>query len=85
MKMMSFQGFLGFYKGISASYMGISETVIHFVIYEAIKAHLLEMRNRNPSQAKTSRDFFEFMLAGAISKTVASCVAYPHGRFSIII
>ncbi|XP_026473400.1 mitochondrial carrier protein Rim2 isoform X2 [Ctenocephalides felis] len=71
-------GFLGFYKGISASYMGISETVIHFVIYEAIKAHLLEMRNRNPSQAKTSRDFFEFMLAGAISKTVASCVAYPH-------
>lgn len=27
---------------------------------------------------KTSRDFAEFMLAGAISKTVASCVAYPH-------
>ena len=27
---------------------------------------------------KTSRDFLEFMLAGAISKTVASCIAYPH-------
>lgn len=34
-------GLLGFYKGISASYVGISETVIHFVIYEALKAKLV--------------------------------------------
>lgn len=34
-------GILGFYKGITASYFGISETVIHFVIYEAIKAKLV--------------------------------------------
>lgn len=34
-------GFIGFYKGITASYFGISETVIHFVIYEAIKAKLV--------------------------------------------
>lgn len=34
-------GFRGFYKGITASYFGISETVIHFVIYEAIKRKLV--------------------------------------------
>lgn len=34
-------GFWGFYKGITASYVGISETVIHFVIYEAIKSKLV--------------------------------------------
>ncbi|XP_038108266.1 mitochondrial carrier protein Rim2 isoform X2 [Culex quinquefasciatus] len=34
------QGLTGFYKGITASYVGISETVIHFVIYEALKKKL---------------------------------------------
>lgn len=36
-------GLRGFYKGITASYMGISETVIHFVIYEALKAKLVSV------------------------------------------
>lgn len=71
-------GVRGFYKGITASYFGISETVIHFVIYEALKAKLIELRHKHPLDGKTSRDFLEFMLAGAISKTVASCIAYPH-------
>lgn len=36
-------GLRGFYKGITASYMGISETVIHFVIYEALKKKLVSV------------------------------------------
>ncbi|XP_043270438.1 mitochondrial carrier protein Rim2 isoform X2 [Venturia canescens] len=74
-------GFLGFYKGIVASYMGISETVVHFVIYEAVKSWLTTHRSRVPTNddgSKTSRDFLEFMAAGAFSKTIASCIAYPH-------
>ncbi|CAG9831810.1 unnamed protein product [Diabrotica balteata] len=70
-------GILGFYKGITASYMGISETIVHFVIYEAIKAKLIAHRS-HVSDERSSKDFLEFMLAGAISKTVASCIAYPH-------
>lgn len=31
------QGVRGFYKGVSASYYGVVETVIHFVIYEKLK------------------------------------------------
>lgn len=71
------KGILGFYKGLTASYYGISETVIHFVIYEGIKAKLQDCRQSNPSH-KSTRDFFEFMLAGATSKTIASCFCYPH-------
>ncbi|KAK2581856.1 hypothetical protein KPH14_002319 [Odynerus spinipes] len=74
-------GILGFYKGIVASYVGISETVIHFVIYEAVKTWLAASRTRIPSRGddrKTLRDFVEFMAAGSFSKTIASTVAYPH-------
>ncbi|XP_063699989.1 mitochondrial carrier protein Rim2 [Culicoides brevitarsis] len=74
----STSGIRGFYKGLTASYFGISETVIHFVIYEKLKTKLIELREAHPTEGKTYRDFLEFMLAGAISKTVASCVTYPH-------
>ncbi|XP_044740347.1 mitochondrial carrier protein Rim2 [Chrysoperla carnea] len=71
-------GIRGFYKGITASYMGISETVIHFVIYEAVKARLIAHRTRQNLDDRSSKDFLEFMAAGAFSKTIASCIAYPH-------
>ncbi|XP_035443562.1 mitochondrial carrier protein Rim2 isoform X2 [Spodoptera frugiperda] len=73
-------GIRGFYKGITASYMGISETVVHFVLYEGVKARLMAARSVDgvPSDQRSPRDFLEFMGAGAFSKTVASCIAYPH-------
>ena len=37
-------GLRGFYKGITASYFGISETVVHFVIYEALKKKLVSSK-----------------------------------------
>ncbi|XP_043601998.1 mitochondrial carrier protein Rim2 [Bombus pyrosoma] len=71
-------GILGFYKGIIASYVGISETVIHFVIYEAVKASLATYKASSADNRKTLRDFLEFMAAGSFSKTIASTIAYPH-------
>lgn len=73
-------GIRGFYKGITASYMGISETVVHFVLYEGVKARLMAARAGDgpPSERRSPRDFLEFMVAGAFSKTIASCIAYPH-------
>lgn len=92
-------GLAAFYKGITASYFGICETMVHFVIYEFIKSKLvslaggsnnskfvlinycisqLEQRNQRHTDTKGSRDFLEFMMAGAVSKTIASCIAYPH-------
>ncbi|MXQ82362.1 hypothetical protein E5288_WYG010990 [Bos mutus] len=76
-------GLRGFYRGMSASYAGISETVIHFVIYESIKQKLLEykiastMENEEESVKEVS-DFVGMMLAAATSKTCATSIAYPH-------
>lgn len=74
------KGIFGFYKGLTASYFGISETIIHFVIYEFIKAKLREKKEQNffEPERKSTKDFLEFMCAGAVSKTCASSLAYPH-------
>ena len=31
-------------------------------------------------EQRSAFDFVEFMAAGATSKTIATCVAYPHGK-----
>lgn len=76
---------LGFYKGITASYFGISETIIHFVVYEYIKSKLLEVQSKSKSDAELSAtvpklNFVEYMAAAAASKSFASTIAYPHGQ-----
>lgn len=78
------EGLRGFYRGITASYAGVSETIIHFVIYEALKQ---ELRNSQHSHSPaltlppTNHDFFGLMGAAAVSKTCATCIAYPHGEW----
>uniref|UniRef100_A0A8B9EY82 Solute carrier family 25 member 36 n=2 Tax=Amazona TaxID=12929 RepID=A0A8B9EY82_9PSIT len=76
-------GIRGFYRGMSASYAGISETVIHFVIYESIKRKLLEYKTASAmdsedESAKEASDFVGMMMAAATSKTCATSIAYPH-------
>lgn len=78
-------GLRGFYRGMSASYAGISETVIHFVIYENIKRRLLEAKapqnmDEEEDASKDASDFVGMMLAAATSKTCATTIAYPHGE-----
>ncbi|OXB76298.1 UNVERIFIED_CONTAM: hypothetical protein H355_014706 [Colinus virginianus] len=75
------EGLHGFYRGITASYAGVSETIIHFVIYEALKQRLRNGHHSFPTPftlSPNSRDFFGLMGAAAVSKTCASCIAYPH-------
>jgi len=71
-------GIRGFWKGVTASYWGISETVIHFVIYEYLKKQLAIAQKKRKNDDKTFLDFAGFMLCGACSKTCATIVAYPH-------
>ena len=78
-------GLHGFYRGMSASYAGISETVIHFVIYESIKQRLLQSKAQanmddEEETVKDASDFVGMMLAAATSKTCATSLAYPHGE-----
>lgn len=78
------RGIRGFYKGISASYYGVAETTINFVVYESIKAYLIQIRNGSVDLDQRSlapADFLLFMSAAACSKATATCLAYPHGTF----
>lgn len=72
-------GLKGFYRGLTATYVGVTETVIHFVIYEHIKAevqrHHFKVRG---THEKNIVDFLQFMMAAATSKCIASVTAYPH-------
>lgn len=79
------EGVKAFYRGITASYFGVTETVIHFVLYEALKARLLEYNNSGINDDRSAKDFITFMGAGAMSKTCATCIAYPHGKFFHIV
>ncbi|XP_064841279.1 solute carrier family 25 member 36-A-like isoform X2 [Oncorhynchus masou masou] len=77
------EGLRGLYRGMSASYAGISETVIHFVIYESIKRRILEAKatqhmDEEGESSKDASDFVGMMLAAATSKTCATSIAYPH-------
>ena len=72
------EGIRGFYRGITASYAGLSETMIHFVIYEKIKC-VIQSHNYSTSQNRSPWDFVSFMGAAAVSKTIAATLAYPHG------
>ncbi|VDD90973.1 unnamed protein product [Enterobius vermicularis] len=61
------EGIKGFYRGVTASYVGISETVIQFVMYEHLRNLLL-----------SKMDFINFMIAGGLAKFFACVAAYPH-------
>ncbi|MEQ2197481.1 hypothetical protein XENOCAPTIV_030101 [Xenoophorus captivus] len=74
------EGIRGFYRGLTASYAGISETMICFLIYETLKKHLAKSRFASPNghNEKGASDFLRLMMAAAFSKGCASCIAYPH-------
>ena len=71
-------GIKGFYRGLSASYFGIVETIIHFVIYERLKRLLREYHKANSAAKVDKNNVTDFMVAAGFSKSVASMVAYPH-------
>lgn len=76
------EGIRGFYRGLTASYAGISETMICFLIYETLKKYLAQSRFTTPATdtEKRASDFLGVMFAAAFAKGCASCIAYPHGR-----
>ena len=72
------RGLRGFWRGVSASAYGISETMMHFVIYEKLKLVLLDSASDGARSKRTVSDFLALMVCGGVSKTVATSLAYPH-------
>jgi len=73
-------GLFGFYKGITASYFGISETIIHFVIYEYIKSKLRERieNSKEGLEVNSIHILSQSLIASSSSKACAAIITYPH-------
>mgnify|MGYP000521574797 CR=1 FL=1 len=64
------EGVVGLYRGLSASYLGITESASHFVMFQAMKQ---EAANRGVE----TTPLMSFCMA-AVSKLIASAATYPH-------
>lgn len=68
------EGWRKFYCGLSASYLGVGETVINFLIYEQMKLKITKFFNRD------SQSFYPstFLVSSLLSKSTAAVIGYPH-------
>ena len=69
------EGLRKFYCGLTASYLGIGETVINFLIYEQMKIKINRFYNRDSSK---SFYFSTYVMASTLSKSTAAIIGYPH-------
>lgn len=71
-------GISGFYKGITASYFGISETIIHFVVYEFIKSKWFNLDKHSTFKSTSSNS-----TTTSLSSTSAKTNSEYHSEFSL--
>lgn len=68
-------GVKGFYRGLSASYLGVSEGVIQWTLYEQFK--MISARRQSNPQSEASGFGSKGLAAGA-AKFIATLITYPH-------
>ncbi|KAI6023831.1 hypothetical protein PISMIDRAFT_678783 [Pisolithus microcarpus 441] len=67
------EGFRGFYKGLSASYLGVTEGTIQWVLYERLKRLSASTEGRGGVS-----EWFGMLGSAGTAKFVASLITYPH-------
>ena len=72
-KIMREEGIRGFYRGLSASYLGVTEGTIQWVLYERLK----KLTAAVDGQSGLSQWVGMLGSAGS-AKFVASMITYPH-------
>lgn len=70
------EGVQGLYKGLSASYLGVAEGTIQWVLYERLKRLGVE-DNTNVARGGV-REWMGTVGAAGIAKATASLITYPH-------
>ncbi|EFA84084.1 mitochondrial substrate carrier family protein [Heterostelium album PN500] len=74
------EGVFGFYKGLGASIIGVSESAFQFVLYEGFKKRIIEEKRKkshkypNPNELTT----MEYLTAAGVAKLIAAVSTYPH-------
>jgi len=71
------EGFLGLYKGMSASYLGVTEGVIQWVLYERLKKISTHTYPGQPAKSKLA-EWSGIVASSGGAKMVASLITYPH-------
>lgn len=78
------EGIRGLYKGMSASYLGVVESTIQWVMYEQLKAYLarreiaIEQSGRQKTSVDSVVDWIGKPFAAGGAKLFAAILAYPH-------
>lgn len=75
-KVIKAEGVRGVYKGLSASYLGVAEGTIQWVLYEKLKRSL--KKRSVDAGSSNSGDWLNYFLAAAGSKLFAATLTYPH-------
>lgn len=66
------EGPRGFFKGLTASYIGCFEGAAQWILYEKLK------KNINADRANKEPSASQLFTAAAFSKFAAICLTYPH-------
>jgi len=72
-EIMKHEGIRGFYKGLSASYLGVTEGTIQWVLYERLKRITAAMEGKGSVQ-----EWLGMLGSAGTAKCVASLITYPH-------
>lgn len=75
------EGIRGLYKGLGASFLGVGESVLHWVIYEDLKRRVRSRRDPTSPYYSPNAMLPEdvaFFFCAAASKLTAACTFYPH-------
>jgi len=72
------EGLRGFARGLSASYLGVSESTIQWVLYEQLKRAGERWGGGERQEGTTKKILREALGAGFFAKLIATVVTYPH-------
>ena len=78
------EGIKGFYRGLTASYLGVAESTLQWVLYEQMKIALRQREerliasNRTPTAWDKSIDWGGKVGGAGAAKFFAALVTYPH-------
>lgn len=72
-KILREEGVRGFYKGLSASYLGVTEGTIQWTLYERLKRLTADTQSKGGVQ-----EWLGMLASAGTAKCVASLITYPH-------
>ena len=77
-KVVAREGFRGLYKGLSASYLGVIEGTLQWVLYEKLKKQIKTKEEEEHNKSKSNYAWLNYFFAAAGSKLIAATLTYPH-------